>query len=195
MQRNSALQIDTKSINVWNNQLAILSQQITSKRMEYLEHLTIKITILLNKFFSQNNFTFSYAQGWDNKMTFEESLAKSFIKDKEKGYTSVGPHRADLQIKFNDRPAKEILSRGQQKIIATLLVLTNMSLLRNNTKESGIFLFDDIHAELDEKNLHELMNIIKTEKLQTFMTTTKLDQKNLDDESFKMFHVEQGEIV
>ena len=40
--------------------------------------------------------------------------------DLQFGYTTIGPQRADLQILVGKIPAKDALSRGQQKLLPTV---------------------------------------------------------------------------
>jgi DNA replication and repair protein RecF len=61
----------------------------------------------------------------------------------------VGPHRHDLQLTVHGAPAREILSAGQGKLLATGLKLAAMALVGAERGRSPVVVFDDVDAELD----------------------------------------------
>ena len=90
-----------------------------------------------------------YKPGWNQESSFEEALAASFARDRAQGVSHVGPHRADVQIRIEGRPAREVASRGQQKLLAIAMVLAQLKLLRDRTDLVSTLLLDDPAAELD----------------------------------------------
>ena len=47
--------------------------------------------------------------------------------------THSGPHRADVAVRLDGRPAREVLSRGQQKLVAAAMTLAQLRLLQVTT--------------------------------------------------------------
>ncbi|MCZ6914662.1 MAG: hypothetical protein O7C59_09525, partial [Rickettsia endosymbiont of Ixodes persulcatus] len=104
-----------------------------------------------------------FYQGWDRDSTLDVVLERSFIRDLSLGYTQYGPQRADLLIKLRGNPVHEVLSRGEQKLLAYALQLAQGLLLKKMTGKSCIYLFDDLFSggsfyscgkcTLDEKQL------------------------------------------
>jgi DNA replication and repair protein RecF len=45
-------------------------------------------------------------------------------RDRERGSTSYGPHRFDVLLRLDGHPARELVSRGQQKVIGSAMALT-----------------------------------------------------------------------
>lgn len=82
--------------------------------------------------------------------------------------TSVGPHRDELEIMIEDRPARLYASQGQRRSAALTLKLTAAALIRKTTGEQPIVLLDDVLSELDEKRQHYILNHIKN--WQVFIT-------------------------
>ncbi len=41
-----------------------------------------------------------------------------------RGATAAGPHRGDISLLFADTPARNMLSRGEQKVLAATLLLS-----------------------------------------------------------------------
>ncbi|MEN8177215.1 MAG: DNA replication/repair protein RecF [Pseudomonadota bacterium] len=195
MQRNAALQGNLKEVVIWDSQLEIISNEITLKRKRSVEGINNSINDNFSIFFPEYEFQATFRKGWDKNRSLKESLLKSLKSDKKRGFTSIGPHRADLIIKINGKLSKDVLSRGEQKILAILIVLSNLNNIRSHTKENPILLCDDIFSELDKENLALILNQIKQNKFQTFITTLNKNTHIYDPELYEMFHVEHGEIV
>ena len=64
--------------------------------------------------------------------------------------TTLGPHRDDFGIFFNDSPASITASRGQARIISLSLKLSEAEEIKNIVKAKPILILDDIFSELDE---------------------------------------------
>ncbi len=62
-------------------------------------------------------------QGWATERSLEESIDASWDRDRERGLTHAGPHRADVSSDSREPPARDRVSRGQQKLAAAALLL------------------------------------------------------------------------
>jgi DNA replication and repair protein RecF len=71
-----------------------------------------------------------------------DALKSSRNRDREMGFTRLGPHRADLAIRSDGRLAAPRLSRGQQKLVALMLKLAELDALRSG-RYSPLLLLDD----------------------------------------------------
>ena len=76
------------------------------------------------------NVQLHYARGWSAETTLLESLAASRARDEARHLTHSGPHRADVTVRMEGRPAREILSRGQQKLVAVAMTVAQLRLLQ-----------------------------------------------------------------
>lgn len=63
--------------------------------------------------------------------------------------TQHGPHRDDLALKVNDRPAREFASEGQQRTLVISLRLAQMAAYEAYAKVAPVILADDVLGELD----------------------------------------------
>ena len=79
----------------------------------------------------------------------EVSLRESRSRDLARGSTSVGPHRDDLLIDLDGRPAANFASRAQQRAVALSLRLAEADFLATDDGDPPILLLDDIFSELD----------------------------------------------
>lgn len=79
----------------------------------------------------------------------EPSLAESRRRDLARGSTSVGPHRDDLLIDLDGRPAANFASRAQQRAAALSMRLAEADYLLNHDGDAPVLLLDDVFSELD----------------------------------------------
>lgn len=175
-QRNIALKkkVSDRELKVWNNSLIEIGTHISDFQL-----------LFFNKVFREalegnerthekellNQLKVKLFNGWEEGVEFSKAVKDSYEKDRVLGYTSVGPHRLDLNFSIGRNAAKSVLSRGEQKLLILLMFFKlNTSLIKKNS--SGvIYLLDDITSELDKKNLKvAVLEAIKLEA-QLFITT------------------------
>ncbi|HWA41467.1 MAG TPA: DNA replication and repair protein RecF [Gemmatimonadales bacterium] len=70
-------------------------------------------------------------------------------RDRQRGVTSVGPHRDDLKLTLAGRPLGRYGSTGQQRSAAIALKLLELATLREARREEPALILDDVFAELD----------------------------------------------
>lgn len=182
----------------WDQELLLSSKQIDDMRKAHLESFTPYfkhfIALLLGDI---EEITLSYYSGWNEKEGLEKILRRSLFKDRLLGYTQHGPHRMELTIKVGNYLAKEVLSRGQQKLMVYALKLAQGMLLRNEKERTCTYLIDDFIAELDKQKRILVSQSLCSLNAQVFVTG--IEKKELQEVtnnlSAKMFHVEQGHII
>ena len=94
-------------------------------------------------------------------------------------------------------PAKEILSRGQQKLLVCAMIVAQGALLKQGVNRKPIYLVDDLPSELDFQSRSKLLALLSRQKAQVFFTSVEREAfKDAFDcgVPLKMFHVEHGEI-
>lgn len=99
---------------------------------------------------------------------------QSVQADERLGHTTIGPHRDDFELLVAGAPAAEFASEGQQRTLATALVLAQAGLLQVETGHAPILLIDDIFGELDPDRRKALLSLLPDDS-QIFITTTHLD--------------------
>lgn len=196
-QRNALLKAKKpkQEITLWNDPLIQSAKKVDQARHHYLTNLESHLADLFNQLTINYELGFQYRSGWKQGETFEESLGKNLNRDQDLGYTYSGPHRADLNITLNNRLASSYASRGQLKFITILLKLLQATHFKKTTQENAILLFDDLPSEFDRDHLQQIINLIIEIKTQVFITTIEADIKTLKNETKKMFHVKQGEVL
>jgi DNA replication and repair protein RecF len=85
------------------------------------------------------------------------ALVRSRKRERARGHTVVGPHRHDLAATVAGAPARDVLSAGQGKLLATSLKLAAMAVLERVRGRAPAAVFDDVDAELDAGVLERVL--------------------------------------
>lgn len=134
-----------------------------------------------------------YSPGWKEDLSLAEACEHSADRDRQMGCTQSGPHRADFKLTINRMPAREVLSRGQQKLFVYAMILAQGALIRQHSDNPPVYLLDDLPAELDGESRGRLMNQLQGQKAQVLFTGIQPDMHG-SGQAMKMFHVEHGHI-
>jgi DNA replication and repair protein RecF len=195
-QRNAALRDrwPHKAIKQWDTELVIAAENLDQIRSQYLASLKTFIKEKITTFDGLPEVDVSYQRGWKEGLGYGEYLAAQFDSDKDRGFTQFGPHRADMRLRVGSQDARDMLSRGQQKLLVATLVLAQcQQVAAQNT--STVILVDDLPAELDSDKREALLDALENTGAQIFVTGT---EKGLfEGASFSqagVFHVEQGKV-
>ena len=79
-----------------------------------------------------------------------ESRRKRLVNAESQAQSTLfGPHRDDVTILLEGRPARETASQGQARSLAIGLRLASAELLASDKKRQPVLLLDDVFAELD----------------------------------------------
>jgi DNA replication and repair protein RecF len=84
-------------------------------------------------------------------------LTGSRRRDRIRGHTTVGPHRHDVVIAVQGAVARDVLSAGQGKLLATALKLAAVKVLNRATGRAPMVVFDDVDAEFDSEVLERVI--------------------------------------
>ena len=198
-QRNAALKQCNayKELEVWDNELCLLSEQISAQRADYFAKLQPLIAQTIADFLPEFTIKSQFFCGWDkNNKPLAQYLADNFQRDKQLGYTSVGPQKADLKIKINNLPVDDVLSRGQLKLLVYALRLAQGLFLNSVDNKQCVFLIDDFSSELDKSKQAILAKHIIESDAQVFISAiTANGIEDLFNQKYTLFHVKQGQIT
>ena len=197
LQRNAALKSKQKFdvCQLWNTEINNTAHYIDQLRDQYFTKLTHYLNILTDEFFENDVVTIEYKRGWPSDKKLGDLLEENIQKERMKGYTYYGPHRAEITIKVNGQSAQTCISRGQQKTLVALMRLAQAMQFTEASNKSCVLLYDDLAAELDANHRHKILNVLSTMNIQLFLTAIEKDQIDLSAwNNKKMFHVEHGEL-
>jgi DNA replication and repair protein RecF len=190
-QRNAALKAGLDA-SVWEGELAEHGDAVARLRAAWLESLRPYWERAVRQL-SGLEVQLGYSQGWSAERSLSEALADGRDRDRERGSTLSGPHRADIPLRLAGAAARDVLSRGQQKLVAAALVLALLSRLREQQSAAPTLLLDDPAAELDPQRLEGLVDLVKELDCQLVITSLAPDLR-LFGQPERVFHVEHGQV-
>jgi DNA replication and repair protein RecF len=128
--------------------------------------------------------------------TSEEALADALRqrleRDRERGFTSAGPHADDLVISLGEKPARVYASQGQSRAAVLAFKIGEIENLRRAQGRAPLLLLDDVSSELDPERNAFLMGYLAALKGQVVLTTT--DPKLVGSGALFQ-HVQSGRIT
>lgn len=193
-QRNALLKNnDPQGLAFWDQQFVESATAIHNLRTEYIASLQPYLEVTLATLLDMASLEMSYRQGWNSELSLKEALNVSRETDLKRGFTSVGPHRADFQFRVDGYTAVDHLSRGQEKLFIIGLHIAQVLHLFEHRDLASIVLIDDIASEMDGFALQKVLKLLAKCKTQIFITVIDKDDLNLSGwEEKKLFHVEHG---
>lgn len=168
-------------LQLWNAQMIDLGEKIIRNRADLTEQIQVVAdSIYMNLTSQKEKIQINYiALG---KKTINEAITEfpQLLQDKmeqeiERQMVLFGPHRDDVQILLNDKPARLYASQGQQRSLVLSLKLAELELIRQEKGEYPILLLDDVLSELDRFRRDYLLKFIKSSGIQTLITLTSAE--------------------
>lgn len=195
-QRNSLLKaakISPMELQVWEQEFAETALPLHLARQAFVESWRPWLTAALDRLLPGIALDVDYQSGWNTDESLVELLARSRERDRERGFTQIGPHRADLKIRTQGVAVDERLSRGQLKLVVSALKLSMVQRLMQDGMRP-LLLLDDLASELDVQSRQKVCEWIGELKVQALMTCIEPSQlKDLwGGVPLRLFHVEHG---
>lgn len=193
-QRNQSLKdnVSDSEVSSWDEQLILSGSQLDSFRRNYTTSLQTTLEQLLQAMGTMFHVELNYRSGWIDGLDLSEALAKSLNNCRRFRTTTVGPHRAELQVNADGVLARQILSRGQQKLLVYAMHLSQLIMHHRITNKPAIVLCDDLPSELDQEQNGKILAQLAQLNSQVFLTST--EPQNLPNIAFEMFSVAGGEL-
>jgi DNA replication and repair protein RecF len=188
-QRNAALQSGADTAP-WDPSLVEFGEALTSARIRLLEALQPHWRAITQRL-GAVEATLSFVQGWTRERSLAEALATARPRDRQWGRTSIGPHRFDVQLRLDARSARDVISRGQQKLLGVAMALSMARFLGDVAGRAPTLLLDDPAAELDTSHTDALLRTVRDLGSQLVVTTLHPDDVSLGTPD-AVFHVERG---
>jgi DNA replication and repair protein RecF len=191
-QRNAALKIEGGQATAWDPELARLGELIAESRRDFMTRLQpywLEAVAAL----SGLEVELHYLRGWGQDQTLLEALTASRGRDEARHVTHSGPHRADIAVRLYGQPARETLSRGQQKLVAVAMTVAQLRLLQDLTHTTPTLLLDDPAAELDGERLRRFIAQVASLRCQLVVTSLHSESR-LFGTPERTFRVGQGRV-
>jgi DNA replication and repair protein RecF len=180
-------------IRGWNAEFVELAGRIDAGRRMALEVALDELQEIGEELLG-SEIRFDYRPGWKEGSGLAEALETGLDRDLQLGSTQAGPHRADLRLVYDERQARKLVSRGQQKLLACAMILAASETAQSALGRPLLLLLDDPAAELDDDSLGRLMARVRHLGCQVMATSLRPDAAIFGGEG-AVFHVEHGELT
>lgn len=204
-QRNSLLKmyyekgsVDWVAIESYDQVLVNFGKSIFEKRKQF----AVEFLPVFRKFYQfiveENERTdLEYVSELREK-DFSEGLLSTRQKDLALQRTSFGIHRDDYAFTLEGGDIKKLGSQGQQKSFVIALKLAQFEILKIRKGFKPILLLDDIFDKLDDFRIARLLELIRTDLGQLFITDARPDRtkglmRQIQVEAF-IFAIENGKV-
>ncbi len=185
-QRNALLKhyhetraFDSETMEAWDEQLIIYGKAIIQIRIDFLK----QFIPLFNSYYqfiseSKEDAGLRYENSLGER-DFKTALITSLSRDRALHYTTVGPHKDDLDFRLNTFSLKKYASQGQQKSYLLALKLAQFEFIKEQKNTKPLLLLDDVYDKLDEERFTKLLEMVSSDKFgQVFITDTHPDRMN-----------------
>lgn len=151
-QRNALLhRAASPAMEAWEHELARHGVALREARIAAIEALAPGFTAVAKELGLPGDPSLAYRPTDDT--TTADELAALFAerrdRDRERGFTQVGPHRDELAIRRDARDLRSYGSQGEQRLAVLAILLGERQLLTDVRGRAPIALLDDVGSELD----------------------------------------------
>lgn len=157
--RPSAVQ--QSELDQWTSDFVAVSAQLLERREAAVE----KLAPLVRRYYQalandRGDVGVRYERSWRDDLT--DALEGAFPEDRARGFTTIGPHRDDLELSLEGRDARRQASQGEQRSFALALRLGGHELVHLERGVDPLLLLDDVFSELDPLRSDRLLGLLPT---------------------------------
>jgi DNA replication and repair protein RecF len=183
-QRNALLKqfweskaFDSVTLEIWDEQLILHGKSILFIRTEFLK----EFIPLFNKHYShisesKEEVSLQYESSIGER-DYKTTILTALERDRILHYTTVGPHKDDLDFMINGFSLKKFASQGQQKSYLLAMKLAQFEFIKNKKHTKPLLLLDDVYDKLDEARFRKLIELVSGDDFgQVFITDTHAER-------------------
>ena len=159
-----------RELDQWTSDLCAASEQLLDQRQGLIDQRSSPLVATSYHELAQNDVSVGvrYERSWRGEL-LTTALERAGDDDRYRGYTTVGPHRDDIELSLEGRDARRQASQGEQRSLALALRLAGHELVRQCRGVDPLLLLDDVFSELDPVRSDRLLGLLPAG--QTLVTT------------------------
>jgi DNA replication and repair protein RecF len=197
-QRNAGLRQGRPDLaRAFDGALAAAGSQVVATRCAWIDRAAEALAAELESLGEPGRAQVSYqghreladCAGWIPALNAAEA------RDRQRGTTTVGPHRDDVRIVLDGHPVREFGSTGQQRSVAIALKFLELQTLERARQAPPALLLDDVFAELDRERQQRLADRLgRAGERQVFLSSPRADElpPNLE---LPVWQVKEGRVL
>ncbi len=170
---------EDESIAIWDEQLARFGEPIVAARRQFLADFLP----LFQSYYSlihpdagaDEKPAIGYVTNLDaDSPSLEAQLQEARKRDAQLLYTTVGPHKDDLELSIGEFAVKRFGSQGQQKTFLLALKLAQFEYMYRHLGVKPLLLLDDVFDKLDMQRVSQLVLLVGSDRFgQVLLTDTQ----------------------
>ncbi|MDA8279658.1 MAG: DNA replication and repair protein RecF [Actinomycetota bacterium] len=146
----------TATLDVWDARLARAGTDLVEARETLVADLATPVAAAHRRIAGPGpQARMTYRRSWEGDLA--AALAGARAEDVRRRSTSVGPHRDDVDLWLDERPARTHASQGEQRSLALALRLGTYHLAVADGGPAPVLLLDDVFSELDAARAEALV--------------------------------------
>jgi DNA replication and repair protein RecF len=166
-------------LDTYDEQLARAGARLVMRRRSIVEMLRPRVAEIFRSLHSDLPVALAYvsddavaAGGTEPAVAtaLHAGLQKRRRVDELRGHTTFGPQTDDLEIRLDNRPAREHASQGQLRSLVLSMKLAELGNVEAGRGEAPILLLDDVPSELDPTRRRYLFETLAGLSCQTVVS-------------------------
>lgn len=198
--RNALLKkrpVDEAALESFTIELVKLGEELMAQRAALLPELAPRI-VAAHQRIAPKGESLAVAYAPNVKGDFAEHLRRHREREYRLGSTAAGPHRDELTLELNERPAADFASEGQKRTVAIALKMAQAEHFSAVHGVPPVLLIDDVMGELDatrRAGFIPLLDQCSQGRGQVFMTCTEENWPRELAQSVSHWQVENGGVT
>ena len=188
---------DELALDSFTTEVVSAGQNITRMRRELVPRLAPLVRVAYGRI-SNEAETLRLEYRPSVKTDFAVQLRQSCQRERSYGATLIGPHRDELDLLLNDRPAAQYGSEGQKRTLAIALKMAQAEYLLDIHGSAPLLLIDDVMGELDLSRRAALLPLLDRARQasgQIFMTATEQSWPEEIGRDVQKWNVDSGSLA
>ncbi len=177
-QRNAQLKLfeknntfDSSLLLLYDEQIAPLNKYVYDKRIHFFNAIYPLFLMNYVAIANKNEPINLIYNSEFKEVDYVIAASRNYRRDMALGYSTSGIHKDDMELLFNNQPAKKWASQGQQKTILLALRIAQLQYIEAEIKIKPILLLDDIFDRLDNTRCKSLIKLLKSDLVGQVITT------------------------
>ena len=182
------------TLDVWDQRLGSDGEELAAARSELVQRLAPQLAKAYAQVASGDDVSITYGPAWSALFGgpgLSAALAAARNEDVRRGVTTTGPHRDEIELAVDGRPARTHASQGEQRSLAVALRLASHAVVTEAAGSPPVLLLDDVLSELDPSRSASLLETLPAG--QALLTTAGPLPKNPAPDT--VLRVTNGEVV
>ena len=144
------------TLDVWDTRLDDAGTGLVESREQIVEALAPRASEHYSRLAGHStDVGLRYVRSWSGRL--QDALGEARDRDLQRGVSTVGPHRDELELTLSGMPSRTHASQGEQRSLALALQLAAHQLATDRLGTAPVLLLDDVFSELDPHRSRALL--------------------------------------